>query len=148
MKKTLLLLALFGILASCEREMPEDATPLTDSIKDKNWLLIADSTVSSAGTVENNYDLLPGCEKDDLVQFKSNKTLVMDEGATKCNASDPQTMTIGTWALNESSKVLTFTSVEKIDFKIHTLNATNLVLISVETVNGVTFTETATFKVK
>jgi hypothetical protein len=57
-------------------------------------------------------------------------------------------MTIGTWALNESSKVLTFTSVEKIDFKIHTLNATNLVLIAVKTVNGVTFTETATFKVK
>jgi hypothetical protein len=57
-------------------------------------------------------------------------------------------MTIGTWALNESSKVLTFTSVEKIDFKIHTLNATNLVLIAVETINGVTFTETATFKVK
>lgn len=148
MKRTLLLLALFGFLFSCKREMPEDATPLTDSIKDKNWLLIADSTVSSAGTVENNYDLLPGCEKDDLVQFKSNKTLVRDEGATKCNASDPQTMTIGTWALNESSKVLTFTSVEKIDFKIQKLDASNLVLTTVETINGVTFTETATFKVK
>ena len=39
-------------------------------------------------------------------------------------------------------------SLEKIDFKIHTLNATNLVLIAVETVDGVTLTETITFKVK
>lgn len=148
MKKTLLLLALYSILASCEREMPTETTTLADTLKDKNWLVIADSTVSSTGSVENNYNLLPDCEKDDLVQFKSNKTIVMDEGATKCNASDPQTMTIGAWALNESSKVLSFTSVEKIDFKIHTLNATNLVLIAVKTVDGVTLTETITFKVK
>lgn len=148
MKKTLLLLALYSILASCEREMPTETTTLADTLKDKYWLVIADSTVSSTGSVENNYNLLPDCEKDDLVQFKSNKTIVMDEGATKCNASDPQTMTIGAWALNESSKVLSFTSVEKIDFKIHTLNATNLVLIAVKTVDGVTLTETITFKVK
>lgn len=148
MKKTLLLLALYSILASCEREMPTETTTLADTLKDKNWLVIADSTVSSTGSVENNYNLLPGCEKDDLVQFKSNKTIVMDEGAIKCNASDPQTMTIGAWALNESSKVLSFTSVEKFDFKIHTLNATNLVLIAVKTVDGVTLTETITFKVK
>jgi hypothetical protein len=148
MKSIILLLALFGFLASCEREMPAESTALADLIKDKNWLLIADSTVSSDGTVKNNYDLLPSCEKDDLLQFKSNKTASFDEGVTKCNASDPQTLTIISWALNENSKVLTLTSAKTIEFKIQKLDASNLVMVTIETISGVTFTETITFKVK
>ncbi|MFY8020977.1 MAG: lipocalin family protein [Bacteroidia bacterium] len=146
MKNLFLLIGLSFLLSACEREMPTDATPLADAIKDKNWLVIADSTVSSAGTVENNYNLLKDCEKDNLYQFKSTKSVMIDEGASKCNASDAQSKTIGIWAINESTKVLTLTSIEKVEFKISALTANQMVLISTESSNGITLTETVTFK--
>ena len=146
MKKIILLTAIIGLLSACEREMPTESTPLADAIKDKSWMVIADSTISSAGSVENNYSSLPDCEKDNLYQFKSTKSLVIDEGVSKCNANDAQSITIGIWSINETSKTLTLTSAEKVDFKIESVSGTNLVLKSTETLNGITLTEVVTFK--
>ncbi len=146
MKKIFLFIAVSGILASCEREMPVESTPLTDLIKDKYWLVIADSTVSSEGSITNEYNLLAACEKDNLTQFKANKTAWLDAGAVKCNSSEAQTMAIGTWSINETSKVLSINSIQNIEFKIQSLSSTQMVLVTTETSNGITLTETVTFK--
>lgn len=46
------------------------------------------------------------CDKDDCTTFKADKTVIFDEGATKCDPSDDQTIT-GTWSLSADSKTLT-----------------------------------------
>ncbi len=48
------------------------------------------------------------CTKDDCTKFNSDKTASFDEGATKCDPSDPQTNT-GTWSLSADGKTLTAT---------------------------------------
>jgi hypothetical protein len=45
-------------------------------------------------------NLLPDCRKDDLTIFLESKDVALDEGATKCSATDKQTIRSGTWALN------------------------------------------------
>ncbi len=46
------------------------------------------------------------CSKDDCVTFKADKTTTFDEGATKCDPSDPQTAT-GTWSISADGKTMT-----------------------------------------
>lgn len=48
------------------------------------------------------------CTKDDCTKLNSDKTVSFDEGATKCDPSDPQTST-GTWSLSADGKTLTIT---------------------------------------
>jgi hypothetical protein len=46
------------------------------------------------------------CAKDDAYTFQVDKTMVHDEGATKCNSTDTQTIN-GTWRFNSDETVLT-----------------------------------------
>lgn len=46
------------------------------------------------------------CTKDDCTKLNSDKTVSFDEGATKCDPSDPQTST-GTWSVSADGKTLT-----------------------------------------
>jgi hypothetical protein len=43
-----------------------------------------------AGTIEN-------CEKDNVITFKSDSTGTLNEGATKCDPTDPQTTSFKWW---------------------------------------------------
>ena len=56
-------------------------------------------------TVTNVYAQLPACIKDDLVIIQNNNTYLEDEGTSKCQNSDPQTVS-GTWALNPAQTIL------------------------------------------
>lgn len=47
------------------------------------------------------------CESDNLLRFKADGTVEDDEGATKCNASDPQTSYGGKWTMSADFKTLT-----------------------------------------
>lgn len=46
------------------------------------------------------------CSQDDCITLSSDKTVSFDEGATKCDPTDPQTAT-GTWSLSADGKTLT-----------------------------------------
>ncbi len=54
--------------------------------------------------------LTDACIKDDQTTFNENGTATIDEGASKCNSTDPQTYDGGTWALSEDEKTLSLTS--------------------------------------
>jgi len=49
------------------------------------------------------------CKQDDCSKFKTNNVFEFDEGATKCNAGDPQSYS-GTWSLSADNKKLTIDS--------------------------------------
>ncbi|MCB0527568.1 MAG: lipocalin family protein [Saprospiraceae bacterium] len=51
-------------------------------------------------------DTIDDCDKDDCITFNEDKTLDFDEGAVKCDPSDPQTAT-GTWSLSADGTTLT-----------------------------------------
>lgn len=81
------------------------------------------------GTVD--YDitstLLP-CQLDNTYTFKSDGTGTTDEGATKCNSTDPQT-TPFTWVFKNNGTVLSGNfGISNGDVNIATLNDTNLTL--------------------
>lgn len=55
------------------------------------------------------YALMDECDKDDIMTFKSDKTTLGDEGATKCDPNDPQTTGTGTWELTSNDTQLEVT---------------------------------------
>lgn len=66
---------------------------------------------SSRSDVDGDGDLdddLENCSRDDEFDFQKSGTLAFDEGATKCDPTDPQTET-GAWALSTDEKTLTLT---------------------------------------
>jgi hypothetical protein len=50
---------------------------------------------------------IDACEKDNLITFKANNTGTIDEGPTKCNSSDPQSLPF-TWAFKTNETVINF----------------------------------------
>jgi hypothetical protein len=46
------------------------------------------------------------CEKDDILFLKSDKKIVLDAGAIKCDPSDPQTEDGGTWSFGTDETTL------------------------------------------
>lgn len=96
---------------SCEL-FDKDDDKDDDSVKAKivgTWQLkslTCDPAIDWFGTtVTNVYAQLPACIKDDLVIIQNNNTYLEDEGTSKCQNSDPQTVT-GTWALNPAQTIL------------------------------------------
>ena len=51
----------------------------------------------------------PPCVNDNFYDFKSDGTVISDEGPTKCNESDPQQVQ-GDWSFNDDETVIIYTS--------------------------------------
>ena len=106
-KITVLLLGAL-CLAACSKSSSKKSK--TEFISTSTWKF------SQAG-LDNNNDgtidvaapasLVEACLTDNLVTFKSDKTGVVDEGATKCSSTDPQTNTF-TWSLSADESQITF----------------------------------------
>jgi hypothetical protein len=94
------------------------------------------------GTDETNvYAVMDECIKDDHTTFFTDGKAELDEGATKCNASDPQTMSL-TWSMNQDETQL---QVQGIEYMIESLTESTMVLKEIEVISAVTVTHTVTF---
>jgi len=49
--------------------------------------------------------LIQPCVKDNTYQFRKDSTVVVDEGATKCNSTDPQTATYS-WSISSGNPAI------------------------------------------
>jgi hypothetical protein len=108
--KTIAAIMLSSIIAinfSCTKT-PASITDTATLLQNKNWKITA-LTISPAyfGITDVLNGLYFDCEKDDLYQFNSNGNFVLDNGATKCAPTDPQTQS-GSWNYNSSNKNLHF----------------------------------------
>ena len=120
--------ALIFSFAACKKS--HNDTPQktkTELITQSNWKF-DHATATCCGDISSQ---LPACKKDDILTFASNGTGVDDEGATKCNAGDPQSSNF-TWnfASNETMlhiSVQLFPGASQ-DFSLVTLDDNNLVL--------------------
>ncbi len=106
--KTLLLLAVAAAtFVACDSDNDDDKSPEEILTSVSCWQQ-AKSELYNPATSQWEDQGVDDCSKDDCTNFNSDKTLAFDEGATKCDPSDPQTST-GTWSLSSDGKTLTIT---------------------------------------
>ena len=152
MRKVSLLLLLAAALGSCKKD--NETTPATASKADmlaaKSWRISAQTstyTINGTPIVTNEYSSMTACEKDNFLKFNANKTAVFDEGASKCDPSDPQTQN-GTWELTANDTKLNLLDPSQgsisIPFDVIALSATTLQLRSSYSysANGISATQT------
>jgi hypothetical protein len=99
MKKLILISSVFSIaFVSCKKK--DTSTPITytkaDTLQNGQWKL---ASATAAGGLLDLTTSMSACQKDNLYTFNADKTITVDEGATKCATTDPQSKTDGNWAL-------------------------------------------------
>ncbi len=105
---TLFILGTLSTFIQCQK----DDTPV-EILQNNKWQItswIANPAVDVNGTKLTELSgIIQACSKDDVVLFKSDKTIVSDEGATKCKPTDPQSEPGGKWDLSSDAKNLYLT---------------------------------------
>lgn len=149
------LLSLALLIPSCSKDEEDERSPKTELLTASAWKMTAytvepgfptfDNEGNITGTTNDIFALFDSCEKDDTYQFNTDKSLIIDEGLTKCNSSDPQ-KTNGNWSFNTDESSLTITEeVIPQTVTIVALTQSVLKIKSTDTDEGITFTYTVTF---
>lgn len=157
MKKILLpLFAAIALLGSCKKDdkVASSTSATFKTIADKKWQLTAYSYTYMGSTMDG-YASFDECVKDNLWIMKSDNTNEGDEGATKCNASDPQTKVAGSWKLQSGDKEILVkdfgaasVGVNEVVFTILESTASTLKVKYTTTVGGPVIENTATYTAK
>lgn len=142
-----LLLALAGAIItfpSCDKDNDDN------TLKSKAELLMTGSWKRTALTSTPAYDwygdgnfatdilsVMKPCEKDNFDTYKPNNIFEVNEGATKCDALDPQTWTVS-WAFKDNETKLLFDGFD--EYILEELTSTTLRFRSTFVENGVTYT--------
>jgi len=141
----LLLSILFSstVLISCKKDDDPDEKTNTELITAGTWrfgaAFIGTADVSSG---------LQTCQKDNTMVFAAAGTGTLDEGPTKCNSADPQTVPF-TWSFSSNETILNvsatlFTGGSN-TFNVVTINESQLVLSQTVTISGTPQNVTVTF---
>jgi hypothetical protein len=133
MKKITLIIAALALItiSSCKKE-EEAAKTNTDHLTTSPWKM-SKMTINPGIDFGNGilvtdlYAFQEACSKDDTEKFNVGGTGVTNEGATKCDPTDPQTTPFA-WAFASSESKLIF---DGDTFNIATLNASTLNLTTV-----------------
>jgi hypothetical protein len=148
-KRLILLCGIFAFFlfmnSSCSKDdsNPPSAKTKTELITKTTWKF-SDAKVGGASVAA----FLQTCQKDNILTFLAAGTGTADEGATKCNAADPQTNPF-TWSFQTSETVLfvstPFFAGGSSTFMIVSLTETELVVSQDITVSGSTQNAVITF---
>lgn len=161
MKLRILIICLttITVMNSCKKDAPAASSSTTTDTKTallcgKNWMMTA-FTVNpgidyyGTGTLLTNlYGTLQPCEANNLINFSTNNSYTIDEGATKCTAGASQTFETGTWAFNSDKTHLLMTetgSSTADDYTIVSLTETSAQLTQTVVAGGITYVYTETF---
>ncbi len=94
----LFLISIFLIgISSCKKESSNSENTF-ELLTSGSWKVIEQSWNPNNTGWSDIYSSIPTCLKDNTITYRSDLTLLDDEGPTKCNISDQQTIT-GTWSL-------------------------------------------------
>ncbi|GHN01667.1 hypothetical protein WSM22_31560 [Cytophagales bacterium WSM2-2] len=144
------LVVALGALVSCSKKN-ETPIPSKESllVLNNGWRLTSVTISPGIGGVTDYYNtVLEACERDNIMLFDPHGTYTVDEGATKCDPSDPQTADHGTWTFNASKTVITQISADvsalPVALNIVSLSATTLVYKSSINFLGTDYTLTVT----
>jgi hypothetical protein len=139
MKKVVFLssvaMALFTIGCSKDNDGNDGASERMQLITSAAWKYDnaqIDYDKNGTGDMALPAGLLEDCDKDNIITFKSDGTGTIDEGATKCDVGNPQSVNI-TWEFKDDAKVINipqniFGNISG-DAQIKTLTSTKLTLV-------------------
>ena len=165
MKKLLLSLTVLSVIgfSSCSDKKTDDPQPKaksrTELLTSAHWQMIAGTIVppitidifGQTVTISDIFDFTGAepCSKDDLQIFNTDGTITNDEGPTKCDPSDPQTSSGGTWAFFENdTKLRMIDDGDTTIINVTELSTTTLkgnTIMELEDMNGNPVTHTITF---
>ncbi|HIF15369.1 MAG TPA: hypothetical protein EYQ86_08670 [Bacteroidetes bacterium] len=140
----ILLVILLIISTSCNKDDTNPPNPPTTPPPTNTQLLTGESWMRTAMTIDtailpdstntslNSNDLYPfidACEHDNIIHFSSNSTFVYEEGSSKCNTSDPDTIASGAWVFNSNeTKIITTPGNLHFSTDIVSLDSLNLIV--------------------
>ena len=148
-------ISLTVVFSACKKDKEDDAKTKTELLTASNWKMTA-STVNPEmpvydddgniiGTSGDEFAQMEPCFKDDFTKFNTDFTVNFDEGPTKCDDSDPQTVS-GTWTFKSNETMLTVTQDGFTqDVNILELTSTTLKLQYSDSWESETYTFTITF---
>ena len=128
MNKLILFAVIFftSVLTTSCNKNDSPAPTNTDYIIKATWKF--DKAMSGGSDVSG---FVNSCYKDNIMTFQANGNGIFDEGATKCNSGDPQTINY-TWNFTNNGAILNITgnvvAGQSGSFSVITLNDTQLVL--------------------
>jgi hypothetical protein len=137
-KYTISLLSIGFIIYGCHKN---DDNNNSNNLQTKMQLVTSASWkydtvgLDTDGDGKPNSPLPPGygiddCDRDNTITFKSDSTGIQNEGAVKCNASDPQTTAFKWWFKANGDTLYTpdpiFGSTFSGDFKVGELSSSRL----------------------
>lgn len=146
--KTLFIIAIAGtflFIASCSKD--EDSVSKTEIITANSWkyaALTINPPIDFFGIPISDFlAFMDDCEKDNLFIFNTSGSYTIDEGATKCDDADPQTIEVGTWSFNSGETQLSLATPDTtITMNIVGLSSSKVTLATSEVLEGVTYTTT------
>jgi hypothetical protein len=156
--KTILSTFLIGLVSvfSCKKNettvTPKSNTEYLASTISKSWK----NTKAQATTQGLTIDLVatqPTCVVDNVLTFSTNKTYEIREGATKCNAADPDLVLKANWSFSADEKKFTVDKIifqgqqlENVTFDILELSDIIFVGKTALTINNTNYQFVATFE--
>ena len=144
-KKFLMALALLATLTSCKKDGSQELT--TKSKKElltaKEWIVEKVEERENQSAWEDVFPQFEPCLKDNRFKFKTDFTVVYNEGPVACVPNTPnQIIETQTWRFNADETILITGGIEN---KILQLDADKLVAVTVETAGGITLETRVTY---
>jgi len=129
-------------------EAPSPANPTrTEMLTSKAWKLTASTISPAIMGMTDLYAVMATCELDNTLKFNSDasKSLVQDEGASKCSSMDPQQVS-GNWQLNAAeTEVMVSLSSQTDTYTLLTISTSSLRVSYGTVINGSMYTITDTY---
>ena len=134
---------------SCNKDDQNVQLPVTRAqLLARSWIQTDLLATPPGGTQTSVFNtVLTACQRDNIWNFKSDGTYTVTEGATKCNTTDPDIATSGTWQLTESDTKIIIDDVSTAPqtFTITELTSSSLKITGTQVVQGISVPGTAVF---
>lgn len=105
MKRIALLASLAAACTFTACSKDDDPKSASEILTGRSWVVTSVHEEIGKGVAIDSYSSLPDCYKDNQLKFNGGRELIYDEGKTKCDPQDPQSIK-GTWSLTNGDKTL------------------------------------------
>lgn len=99
-ENTIIFAAFFVLLIACKKGSTVSGN--MQLLTQQEWRIIKEEEKVNSDPYVDYFPFVPACSQDDKYNFKTDGTYELNEGATKCNSSDPQIITTGTWQFTQN----------------------------------------------
>ncbi|MBV4357074.1 lipocalin-like domain-containing protein [Pinibacter aurantiacus] len=108
-RKAAIMVLTVAVIAGCHKDDNNNGgSTKTQLLTSGSWKLTSEYfdvalDVNGDGRAENEViNVLPSCFTDNLISFKGDGTVTRDEGASKCDPSDPQLIETTNWKFSDN----------------------------------------------